>query len=42
MSVSQWLIGPFLDYGFMRRALAGASALSLGPRRWASSWCCGA
>lgn len=30
MSVSQWLIGPFLDYGFMRRALAGASALSLG------------
>ncbi|MBB1598214.1 metal ABC transporter permease [Achromobacter sp. UMC46] len=30
MSLAQWLVSPFLDYGFMRRALAGASALSLG------------
>lgn len=30
MSLLQWVVSPFLDYGFMRRALAGASALSLG------------
>ena len=30
MSLAQWVVSPFLDYGFMRRALAGASALSLG------------
>ena len=30
MSVAQWVLSPFLDYGFMRRALAGACALSLG------------
>ena len=30
MTLAQWLVSPFLDYGFMRRALAGACALSLG------------
>ncbi|PJM89779.1 metal ABC transporter permease [Achromobacter ruhlandii] len=30
MTALQWAVAPFLDYGFMRRALAGASALSLG------------
>lgn len=30
MTLMQWLVSPFLDFGFMRRALAGASALSLG------------
>ncbi|WP_452779584.1 metal ABC transporter permease, partial [Streptomyces diastaticus] len=30
MSALQWVVSPFLDYGFMRRALAGACALSLG------------
>ncbi|CAB3871710.1 metal ABC transporter permease [Achromobacter pulmonis] len=30
MTALQWVVAPFLDYGFMRRALAGASALSLG------------
>ncbi|MDQ6214505.1 metal ABC transporter permease, partial [Achromobacter insolitus] len=30
MSLAQWVLSPFLDYGFMRRALAGACALSLG------------
>ena len=30
MSLAQWVVSPFLDYGFMRRALAGACALSLG------------
>lgn len=30
MTALQWVVAPFLDYAFMRRALAGASALSLG------------
>lgn len=30
MIVYEWLIGPFADFGFMRRALAGCLALSLG------------
>ncbi|MFY1973856.1 metal ABC transporter permease, partial [Achromobacter dolens] len=30
MSASQWVVSPFIDYGFMRRALAGACSLSLG------------
>lgn len=30
MTALHWAVAPFLDYGFMRRALAGASALSLG------------
>ena len=30
MSLAQWVFSPFMDYGFMRRALAGACALSLG------------
>lgn len=30
MMLAEWAFSPFLDYGFMRRALAGASALSLG------------
>ncbi len=30
MSVLQWVVAPFIDYGFMRRALAGACSLSLG------------
>lgn len=42
MTALQWAVAPFLDYGFMRRALAGASALPWARRRWAYSWCCGA
>lgn len=30
MSALQWVVSPFIDYGFMRRALAGACSLSLG------------
>jgi zinc/manganese transport system permease protein len=30
MSLMDWAISPFVDYGFMRRALAGAFALSFG------------
>lgn len=30
MSAVQWVVSPFIDYGFMRRALAGACSLSLG------------
>lgn len=30
MTLAAWVVSPFLDYGFMRRALAGACALSLG------------
>ena len=30
MTLAGWIVSPFLDYGFMRRALAGACALSLG------------
>ncbi len=30
MIVYEWLISPFVDFGFMRRALAGCLALSLG------------
>ncbi|WP_413789819.1 metal ABC transporter permease [Bordetella pertussis] len=30
MTLAEWLAGPFADYGFMRRALAGAVALSAG------------
>ncbi|WP_343736720.1 metal ABC transporter permease [Achromobacter sp.] len=30
MTLVDWMVSPFLDYGFMRRALAGACALSLG------------
>ncbi|ANN69050.1 metal ABC transporter permease [Bordetella bronchialis] len=30
MSLMDWAVSPFLDYGFMRRALAGACALSFG------------
>lgn len=30
MSMMDWAVSPFMDYGFMRRALAGAFALSFG------------
>ena len=30
MTLAQWVVSPFVDFGFMRRALAGACALSLG------------
>lgn len=30
MSMMEWVVSPFMDYGFMRRALAGAFALSFG------------
>ncbi|AOB33069.1 zinc ABC transporter permease [Bordetella sp. H567] len=30
MSIMDWVVSPFMDYGFMRRALAGAFALSFG------------
>jgi len=30
MMIHDWLIGPFLEFGFMRRALAGAWALAFG------------
>ncbi|KAB0276976.1 metal ABC transporter permease, partial [Klebsiella pneumoniae] len=30
MTLAEWLAGPFADYGFMRRALAGAVARSAG------------
>ncbi|WP_459616124.1 metal ABC transporter permease [Bordetella sp. 2513F-2] len=30
MTILDWLIGPFADFGFMRRALAGAVSVSLG------------
>lgn len=30
MGLNEWVLSPFLDYGFMRRALAGSVALSCG------------
>lgn len=30
MMIFDWLVAPFVDFGFMRRALAGATALSFG------------
>jgi zinc/manganese transport system permease protein len=30
MMLYDWVVAPFIDYGFMRRALAGATALSFG------------